>query len=347
MLPPSQTLAVGHESGVGAARRAARALAAALGFAPTACEEIALAMTELATNLLKHARGGTLTLTPLAGGGRIGLEIESRDEGPGIADVEQALGDRYSTAGTRGTGLGAVNRLMDELDITSRRGGATRVVCRKWLRAHQASSRPCPLAFGVATRPRHLGQLNGDAFVLSQWAESALVGIIDGLGHGQFAHRAAQTARQYVESHFDLPLEQIFRGVGRACRATRGVVMALARFDWGRERLVFASVGNIAVRVFSRGEPFHFVIRRGVIGLNAPAAAVTEYPWSPDHILVLHSDGVATHWGWKDFPGWADPQAAGTAERSPPAAAMAQELLRAKAKDEDDATVIVVGNSIP
>ena len=82
----------------------------------------------------------------------------------------------------------------------------------------------------------------------------ALVGVIDGLGHGQFAHRAAQTARQYVENHFDLPLDQIFRGVGRACRATRGVVMALARFDWGQGRLAFASVGNIAVRVFPRGE---------------------------------------------------------------------------------------------
>ena len=166
-------------------------LPTALGFAPTACEEIALAMTELATNLIKHARGGTLTLTPLAAAGRVGLEIESRDNGPGIANVEQALGDRFSTAGTRGTGLGAVNRLMDELDITSRRGKGTHVVCRRWLREHQPSLRPCPLAFGVATRPRNLGQVNGDAFVVSQWAESALVGIIDGLGHGQFAHRAA------------------------------------------------------------------------------------------------------------------------------------------------------------
>jgi serine/threonine protein phosphatase PrpC len=182
-----------------------------------------------------------------------------------------------------------------------------------------------------------LGQVNGDAFIVLQWAESALVGIIDGLGHGQFAHLAAQAARQYVENHFDLPLDQVFRGVGRACRATRGVVMALARFDWGRGRLAFASVSNIAVRIFPHSRPFPFTIRRGVIGLNAPDAVVTEHPWPLDHILVLHSDGVATHWGWEDFPGWVDR----------PAAAMAQELLRAKAKDEDDATVIVVRNVIP
>ncbi len=120
--PPQIRWMCVHDSSVGAARRAAKALAESIGFDPTACEEIALAVTELATNLIKHASGGTLTLTPLADGGRVGLEIESRDTGPGIADVEQALGDRFSTAGTRGTGLGAVNRLMDELDIASRAG---------------------------------------------------------------------------------------------------------------------------------------------------------------------------------------------------------------------------------
>jgi anti-sigma regulatory factor (Ser/Thr protein kinase) len=334
---PSQTIEVLHSSDVGAARRLARALAERIGFDPVASEEVALAMTELATNLIKHAQSGRLTLTALAEGGRVGMGIESDDSGPGIADIERALGDRFSTAGTRGTGLGAVNRLMDELDITSERGRGTRIVCHKWLRQHTVGIRPCPLAFGVATRPRQPGAENGDAFVIKQWAESALVGIMDGLGHGQFAHRAAEAARQYVESHYDQPLDQVFRGVGRACRATRGVVMALARFDWGLGRLTFASVGNIEVRVFPRSEPFHFIVQRGVIGLNAPNAVVTDHPWPSDHMLVLHSDGLRTHWGWKDFPDAADK----------PAPALAQELLRSLAKEEDDATVIVVRQVIP
>ena len=101
--------------------------------------------------------------------------------------------------------------------------------------------------------------------------------------------------------------------------------------------MAFAAVGNIEVRVFPRSEQFQFAIRRGIIGLNAPNAVVTEHSWSPDHVFVLHSDGVATHWGWKDFPGWANQ----------PSTAMAQELLRAKAKDEDDATVSAVRNVIP
>ena len=335
LLP--QTLEILHTSDVSAARRAANTLGEGLGFDPAACEEISLAMIELATNLIKHAQGGKLTLTPLDEAGRIGLAIESLDSGPGIADVEQAMADRFSTVGTRGTGLGAINRLMDELDINSAHGRGTSIVCRKWVRRQTSSIRPCPLAFGVATRPRQSGEDNGDAFVVKQWAESALVGVIDGLGHGQFAHDAAQAARQYVGSHYDLPLDQIFRGVGRACRATRGVVMALARFDWGLGRLAFASVGNIEVRVFPSSAPFSFSIRRGVIGLNAPNAVVTEHSWSPDHVLVLHSDGLRTHWNWEDFPGLADQ----------PAPSLAQGFMRLLAKEEDDATVIVVRKVIP
>jgi anti-sigma regulatory factor (Ser/Thr protein kinase) len=322
---------------VGQARRAARTIAEALGFVQQACEEIMLATTELATNLNKHAGGGTLTLTPLAEAGRVGLEIRSLDTGRGIADVEQALGDRYSTAGSRGTGLGAVNRLMDEFDIASQRGRGTQIVCRKWHREYPPSIRPCPLSFGVATQPHTLGQVNGDSFVVHRWSESALVGIIDGLGHGQFAHRAAEAARQYVESHFDRPLDQIFLGTSRACRATRGVVMALARFDWGAGRMYFASIGNILARVFPSSEPSNFVVRRGVIGLNAPRAIVTEHVWPLDHVLVLHSDGVSTHWNWQDFPGWA--------ER--PAESMARDLLQTRTTGKDDATVIVVRSVKP
>jgi anti-sigma regulatory factor (Ser/Thr protein kinase) len=332
MLPPAQSLEISHGDSVGEARRAARAMAASLGFQSQDCEEIAIVMTELATNLVKHARGGILTLTPLADNGRAGLEIRSHDDGPGIADVEQAIADHYSTTGTYGTGLGTVNRLMDNLDIKSRPGSGTSVVCRKWIRKHRHSLAVCPLAIGVATRPRPSEQENGDAFIVVHWSESALVGIIDGLGHGQPAHRAAQVARLYVESHFDQPLEDIFRGTCRACHSTRGVVMALARFDWSRGLMTFGSIGNISARIFPRSDRFHFLTRRGVVGLNAPRPAVREHQWPVDHVFVLHSDGVSTRWDLKEFKDWEKQQAS----------AMAYELLHSKAKEEDDATVVVV-----
>jgi hypothetical protein len=172
---------------------------------------------------------------------------------------------------------------------------------------------------------------NGDAFVIVQWERYALAGVIDGLGHGPFAQRAAQTARQYIEQHFDQPLDSLFRGVQRACRATRGVVMALARVDLARGKLTVGSVGNIEVRLFGSAEHFSLIVRRGVIGLNAPSPALLEHPWTPQCILVMHSDGLRTHWHWSEFPG--------LAESSPDV--IAQRLLNTLGKTEDDSTVVV------
>ncbi len=314
------------------ARLAARSMSTAIGFDERAVEEIALAVRELATNLVKHAKDGILRLRRTEEGGRTGIQIDSEDQGPGIPNVERAIGDDFSTSGSLGCGLGAVNRLMDEFDVTSRPGAGTRIVCKRWLRLGVPAALACPLAFGVATRPCPLMPVNGDAFVIKQWGESALVGVIDGLGHGQFAYRAAQAARQYVERHYDQPLADIFQGVTRTCRATRGVVMALARFDWGRATLTFASVGNVEARVFGSPEPMNFVYPRGVLGLNARRPVVTQHRWELNNVMVLHSDGLTTHWRWSDFPHFAEASAT----------VVAQELLRAFARETDDATVVVV-----
>src|SRR6266851_5341310 len=242
-----------------AARLMARSMSTAIGFDERAVEEIALVVSELAANLVKHAKGGVLRLRQTEEAGRTGIQIDSEDQGPGIPNVEQAIADDFSTAGSLGCGLGAVNRLMDEFDVASRPGAGTSIVCKRWLRLDVPPAMARPLVFGVASRPCPLMPVNGDTFVIQEWGESALVGVIDGLGHGQFAYRAAQAARQYVERHFDQPLAEIFRGVARTCRATRGVVMGLARFDWGRGTLTFASIGNVEARVFGSSEPMNFV----------------------------------------------------------------------------------------
>ncbi len=131
----------------------------------------------------------------------------------------------------------------------------------------------------------------------------------------------------------------MFRGAGYACRGTRGVVLALARFDWMPPKLTFGNVGNIEARVVNTPQPLHLPVRRGIVGGNAPAPMVTTHGWDMNDILVLHSDGVKSHWQWTDF--------ASAAHR--PAAAIAQKLLDSLAREEDDATVLVVkkGEGVP
>lgn len=325
------TLHVSHPADVAAARQAARKLAEAVGLEPSAGEEIALAVSELATNLVRHAEGGRLVLTPFTADGRAGLQLESLDAGPGIPDIGRALTDGFSTAGGLGNGLGTVNRIMDELDIQSTVGCGTHIICRKQAKAHAAVHGPCPLDIGVATRPKPGFRENGDSFVIVRGEGSALVGVIDGVGHGEEAQAAALAVRRYVEFHSERPLEALFHGADLACRGTRGCVMALARFEWQREAMLFASVGNIEARAFGVHPSPSLILRRGIVGVNCPKAVVSEHHWTHG-VLVFHSDGLSTHWTWSDFPELSDQ----------PANIVAQQLLRRLANPQDDATVLIV-----
>ncbi len=323
---------VRHAGDVIAAQHAARELARTIGFRDLECEQIALAASELATNLVRHANGGILKMYDVEAGDRHGMAVETEDQGPGIVQPERALADGFSTAGGLGLGLGTVHRIMDELEFSARPSGGLKVSGRRWVRPSTAGVFPQQLVFGVATRARRHELENGDAFVLRRWAGGALAGVIDGLGHGEHAERAAQAARAYIEDHFDQPIASLFAGVAVVCRRTRGVVMALARFDLEAGTVDVASVGNVEVRFLGGPPGRNLVVRRGILGVNAPRPVVNAHAWTGDMTLVLHSDGLHSHWSAEALGriSWAEPADA------------AHTLLEEFGKDDDDATVVVV-----
>ena len=114
-----------------AARRAARQLAAELGFAATTQTVIATAVSEVARNIVRFAESGEM-LIEVAQHPRPGMHITARDTGPGIPDVEQALADGYSTYNGLGIGLPGTRRLMDEFAVISEPGRGTTVTMTKW-----------------------------------------------------------------------------------------------------------------------------------------------------------------------------------------------------------------------
>ena len=323
-----ERLHVSQPADVLIASSAADALAAGLGFSDHDRAEVILVVRELATNIVKHAGEGEVILAVVSGS----LQVTAVDRGPGIADVDEAVTDGFSTAGSLGYGLGTVNRLMDDMVITSRRGQGTSVTARRAPRREEPDAGRCPYDVGVASAPKPGVEENGDSFVIVTRGHRLLVGVIDGVGHGGLAHVASSTARRYVEGHADQPLEAIMRGTARACRGTRGVVMALARLDWRAETLEFCSIGNIEARVEGGPKPESFIVRRGILGVNSPEARATMQPMDRRSVLVMHSDGVATHWEH------------GSAERllALPASEAAAGILARYARETDDATVIVV-----
>lgn len=337
------------------ARRQAREYAAALGFDESASEEILLVVSELGNNLVSHAGGGILTLSPReadAFGENAGITIVSADSGSGLDDVPLAFRDGYSTGGSLGYGMGTVNRLMDTVTVNSNSDTGTYIVCARYFRKPRTQSIPirhcAHLDIGAATRALPGCDVNGDAFVSIAWDDGILVGVIDGVGHGREAHRAACAARQYVEKHFDRPLAEIFSGTARVCHGTRGVVMALARFDCipdtQREeclqqridRITFASIGNIEARAYGGSGRMNLQVRRGILGLmgfmHQPVVSTSN--WCADHMLVIHSDGVRSHWSFDSFPEFI----------TLPADQVAAKLLHNMGRAEDDATVLVVKN---
>ena len=108
-------------------------LAERVGFDAVTAAKLMTAASELARNILKYAGRGQFLLARLEDPARRGIEIVAEDRGPGIADVEKALEDHYSTSGTLGLGLPGVRRMADEFEIVSAPKQGTRVTVRKWL----------------------------------------------------------------------------------------------------------------------------------------------------------------------------------------------------------------------
>lgn len=128
------SVSIERETDIVTARQKGRELAAATGFSSTDQTMIALAISEIARNIVTYAQRGKVTLSRVDEGGRRGVLVVAQDDGPGIADIELAMRDGYSTAKSLGLGLPGAKRVMDEFELVSALGKGTTITMRKWLR---------------------------------------------------------------------------------------------------------------------------------------------------------------------------------------------------------------------
>jgi anti-sigma regulatory factor (Ser/Thr protein kinase) len=321
-----------ERSQVGNARRAAMALAETAGFDTEHAGKVGLAVTEVATNVLKHAGNGQLLLRALRSDEINGIEIIALDKGPGIADVAASLRDGHSTSGTMGAGLGALSRLSEGFEIFTQPGRGTAVRLEFW--AKPLPSRARPIEYGALCIPKQGEPVSGDGWSVAERRDELAVLVADGLGHGLNAHEAARAATETFQAHSKDEPGAILEACHGALARTRGAAVATARVIASAERGIFAGVGNIVSRVEASTANRHLVSHNGTVGHTMRKLQEFAFPWPRGALLILHSDGLGTHWDLGTY--------AGLSARHP--ALIAAVLYRDYDRGRDDVSVVVIRN---
>lgn len=294
-----------ESSQVGEARRIAMALANRLGFNETERGKVGIVVSEVATNLVKHAKDGKLILQTLEKNQIGGIEILALDKGPGISNLSECMRDGFSTAGTPGTGLGACLRLCDLFEIHSVPNLGTALFSQLHAQPNLTQQQTNNLEIGAVYLPKTGEEVSGDAWAIQQDAHRSLLLVVDGLGHGPLAAQASSDAVRIFRDNLSKSPKQIIEAAHSALRSTRGAAMAIAQIDFEQQTLHFAGVGNIAATIISGEKTQSLVSYNGTVGHEVRKIQEFVYSWPKNGILVMYSDGLGTQWRLTRYPGLA------------------------------------------
>jgi anti-sigma regulatory factor (Ser/Thr protein kinase) len=326
-------IVVDDSSQIGEARRHVNRLETELGFEGPMRGKAAIVVSELATNLVRYARGGEILLRSVVAGDAKWIELFSIDRGPGMKDPNQCLEDGYSTGGTPGTGLGAVKRLSSQFDLISSQPAGTVVYCRLD-HCPDVSHSGTPFTWGAVLRPAPHETACGDAWRIAQRPGELAVMVADGLGHGPHAAAASAEAAAAFEHEPFASIPLMLEQAHARMRGTRGGAMAVAQVSAPNGAIQYAGIGNIAAatRTLLGGGGRGLCSNNGTVGVQMRKPQQFDYDGFENGLLVMHSDGLQSRWSLDGYPQ--------LALRHP--AAIAGALYRDFNRGRDDVTVVVV-----
>jgi anti-sigma regulatory factor (Ser/Thr protein kinase) len=323
---------VEERSQVAEVRRETATLGAALGFDEQTLGKLAIAVTETATNIVKHAGRGRMFARPLGASPGDGIEIVAVDRGPGMPNIAAGMADGYSTSGTPGHGLGAISRMTAGFEIYSSAGKGT---CQRFEVWPPKGKRDAPpVESGAITVPKSGEVENGDTCAVSCRASRCSVIVADGLGHGPLAAQASQAAIDVLLKRPDDEPAVAIAGIHHALASTRGGAGAVASLDLGASMLRYCGIGNISGILYANYKSRHLMSHNGTLGHNARKIQQFDFEFPRGALLIMFSDGLATHWSLDDYPGLAG--------RHP--ALIAAALYRDHDRGRDDVSVVVLRN---
>ena len=313
-------------------------------FSETERALISTVVAELGSNILKYAGKGVVTLTPVSARGRSGVEVVAEDRGPGIADIELAMTDRFSTSGTLGLGLPGVKRMMSSVEINTRLGQGTQVVARKFAEgalrrpprpdeqaAAAASLSSLKLDFASQVRPHPHETFSGDFALAELSGDTLFFGIIDISGHGYQAHLLGRRLVEAIKQATDRDPQRLLETLNAEAVGTRGAAVGLALLDRVERRLSFAGVGNVHIRCFG-ARTWRCVSRDGVLGERMAGVLPQTQALKPGDVIVDVSDGVSERTITAELE----------ANLWLPAQSIATRVIRRAGRATDDASCVVV-----
>lgn len=266
--------------------------------------QIDIIVSEMTSNIIKHAGGGELLVRVRTDDDSPVVEVISIDNGPGMTDTTRMLRDGVSTTRTLGQGLGAVSRLSDVSQLYS---------IPKWGTIHYAmvkgtpdssfipEKKPIEIRALCVNKPRE--EVCGDGFSIKRNLPEMTIFFADGLGHGIHARAAVEAASEiFLETSEKDPVG-VIRALHQNIRKTRGLVGVVAVADHRQREWRICGVGNIITRIYSGVGHRNYMSYNGTIGLTIPNAMnISTYPMETNQHLVMCSDGIQTRWDMSRYP---------------------------------------------
>ncbi len=299
---------VREESQVGEARRRTSEISSFCGFSGTEAGSVAIVVTEIARNILKHGGGGEVLVCAARDRDDFRLDIIGLDRGPGFSDMGRCMEDGYSTAGSPGTGLGAIKRLSTVFDIFSAPGAGTAILSRYSRKKNRGGKTTMPMEIGAINVAMDGEELSGDCWAAVESSGRTLLLVADGLGHGLLATDASRAAEKVFQERCLLGPKELLEHIHRGLLSTRGAAVAIAEVIHGRDTVKYAGIGNISGLIHASPKGRSMVSMNGIAGGDPRRIQEFSYPLSlPENsgqsLIIMYSDGIATVSGLDRYPG--------------------------------------------
>jgi len=313
------------------ARRIAQRLCKECNFSEEDFGKFSIIVTELSTNILKHASSGELLIQKRRNSdGTLMLEAFAIDSGKGISNIDQALEDGYSTAGSPGTGLGAIRRQATTFDIYSIPQKGTVVAVSYTPDKPKKTIVTSPIEISGINVPLKNQSVSGDAWDVKVDRDSVWIGVIDGIGHGTDAHAASTSGIATFWESNGTSTDVVLEDIHYKLRSSRGAAGSIARINLAQKTVHFSGIGNVNGVIIAEVHK-RLLTHNGTLGHAVRKVQEVSYPFETGSLIALYSDGLVSQWSIDAYPGL----------KQHSVAAIAAVVYRDFSRRRDDASIVI------